>query len=93
MRRAGILMPIVTRTGIWTVVALTAATLALGGCGRKGGLDLPPTASAAPTDSSGAPVGAVVADPSFGTDGAPTAAQRGSERGKRSFLLDPLLGN
>ena len=73
------------------MVALAAATLALGGCGRKGGLDLPPTTSAAPADYSGAPFGTMV-DPS-GTDGGPVAAARGGERGKRGFLLDPLLGN
>src|SRR5258708_12062050 len=36
-----------TATG-WAVILLSAAVLALGGCGRKGGLDLPPTASSAP---------------------------------------------
>ena len=30
----------------WAIVLLSAAVLALGGCGRKGTLDLPPTASA-----------------------------------------------
>src|SRR5258707_2937651 len=43
-----------TATG-WAVILLSAAVLALGGCGRKGGLDLPPTASsaavAAPADT------------------------------------------
>jgi len=29
----------------WAVILLSAATLALGGCGRKAGLDLPPNAS------------------------------------------------
>ena len=29
----------------WTIVVLSAAALALGGCGRKAGLDLPPNAS------------------------------------------------
>ena len=32
---------------VW--VALAGATLALGACGRKAGLDLPPSAAAAPT--------------------------------------------
>jgi predicted small lipoprotein YifL len=31
----------------WTIILLSAAVLALAGCGRKGGLDLPPTASSA----------------------------------------------
>ena len=34
-----------TRSG-WAIVVLGAAALALGGCGRKGPLDLPPTAQA-----------------------------------------------
>jgi predicted small lipoprotein YifL len=82
------------RSGIstWTVAGLTAMALVLGGCGRKGGLDLPPTASAQQSDLTVAPSGAV-GDPSFGTDGAPVASARGSDRGKRSFVLDPLLGN
>ena len=33
-----------TRSG-WAIVVLSAAALALGGCGRKGPLDLPPTAA------------------------------------------------
>src|SRR5438270_12283503 len=33
-----------TRSG-WAIIALSAAAIALGGCGRKGPLDLPPTAS------------------------------------------------
>ena len=28
----------------WAIIVLSAAVLALGGCGRKGGLDLPPNA-------------------------------------------------
>ena len=41
----------------WAIILLSAAVLALGGCGRKGGLDLPPNASsqassaAAPADT------------------------------------------
>jgi len=31
----------------WAVILLSAAVLALGGCGRKGGLDLPPNAASA----------------------------------------------
>jgi len=70
--------------------------LALGGCGRKGPLDLPPTAS------SQQPAAAVPADteadqaskpsvfnPSYGADAAPTAG-RGP---KRPFVLDPLLNS
>jgi len=32
----------------WAIIVLSTVALALGGCGRKSGLDLPPSASAAP---------------------------------------------
>ena len=78
----------------WAIILLSATVLVLGGCGRKGPLDLPPTASSQP------PAAAVQGDteadqaskpsvfnPSYGADAAPTAG-RGP---KRSFVLDPLL--
>ena len=71
--------------------------LALGGCGRKGPLDLPPNAASAQT-----PVQAPATDteaeqaskpgvfnPSYGTDAPPTAP-RGT---KKPFILDPLLNS
>jgi predicted small lipoprotein YifL len=77
----------------WALILLGATVLALGGCGRKGPLDLPPTAS------SQAPA-AVQSDPrvdeaskpsvfnsSYGADAPPTA----SKGPKRPFVLDPLL--
>ena len=77
------------------MILLSAAVLALGGCGRKGGLDLPPnaqaqadTAAAAPADSDAeAASKPSVFNPYYGTD-APPAAPKGS---KKSFILDPLL--
>ena len=70
--------------------------LALAGCGRKGPLDLPPTASAptasvapGPTDDAQAAAKPSLFDPSYGTNAAP-AAPRGK---KQPFVLDPLLGN
>ena len=69
--------------------------LALGGCGRKGGLDLPPNASNASAQSAAADSEAEraaqpgVYNPGFGSDAAPEAA-RGK---KKPFILDPLLGN
>ena len=72
--------------------------LALGGCGRKGPLDLPPTASSQQQQSAAAAHAETEADPankpsvfnpSFGADAAPTAG-RGP---KRSFVLDPLLNS
>jgi predicted small lipoprotein YifL len=74
------------------VVAATA--LALAGCGRKGGLDLPPGA-AATADTEAAQVEAETAakggvfDPSFGANAPPVAAKGR----KKAFLLDPLLND
>ena len=78
----------------WALVFLTAATLALAGCGRKGGLDLPPSASdqaraaAASEDQArdSATKGSLF-DPSYGMNRDPEAA-KGT---KKSFILDPLL--
>ncbi len=81
----------------WSVVLLGAVALALGGCGRKGPLDLPPTASSPTAANAAAPVDTDAAaasrpsvfNPSYGADAAPTAP-KGS---KKPFILDPLLGN
>ena len=77
----------------WAIVLLSAAVLALGGCGRKAGLDLPPNAAAqqsavAPADSDAeAAARPSVFNPYYGSD-APPAAAKGS---KKAFVLDPLL--
>jgi predicted small lipoprotein YifL len=77
----------------WAIVLLSAAVLALGGCGRKAGLDLPPNAAAqqsatAPADSDAeAAAKPSVFNPYYGGD-APPAAAKGN---KKSFILDPLL--
>jgi predicted small lipoprotein YifL len=70
------------------------AALALGGCGRKGVLDLPPNASPqaaaaaqADADHERAASRPSVFDPSYGAD-APPAAPKGR---KKAFVLDPLL--
>jgi predicted small lipoprotein YifL len=74
------------------MVLLAAVVLTLGGCGRKGPLDLPPTGSqssnVAPTDTAGQQaVTPSVFNSTYGTDAAP-AAPKGA---KKSFILDPLL--
>jgi predicted small lipoprotein YifL len=73
---------------------LSAAVLALGGCGRKGPLDLPPTASSqqpagahAETEAA-QPSQASVFNPNYGTD--TPATPKGQ---KKPFILDPLLNN
>jgi len=80
-------------------LGLTA--LALAGCGRKGPLDLPPTASSQPLASSQAPAAIPsdpaaaqaskpsVFDPSYGADAPPTAGKGP----KRPFALDPILNS
>ncbi len=82
-----------TRQG-WAIVLLSAAVLALGGCGRKGGLDLPPNtppqaAAAAQADADHEPAASApsVYNPYYGSD-APPAATKGT---KKPFILDPLL--
>src|ERR1700755_2106569 len=76
----------------WAIILLSVTTLALGGCGRKGGLDLPPNAQnassqAAATDSEAerrAQPG--VFNPGFGSDAQPEVP-KGK---KKSFIMDPL---
>ena len=79
----------------WALIVLGAVALGLGGCGRKGPLDLPPTASSQPAaavqsdpaaDQASKPS---VFDPSYGANAPPTAG-RGP---KKSFALDPLLNS
>jgi predicted small lipoprotein YifL len=80
----------------WAVVVLSVVAISLGGCGRKGALDLPPSASGAnaavaepaaqDTEQEAANKGSVF-NPTYGTD-APPAAAKGT---KRPFILDPLL--
>ena len=80
----------------WAIVLLSAVVLALGGCGRKGGLDLPPNASAQATAAETADAEAEraaskpsVFNPSYGTDAPPTAPKGR----KKPFVLDPLLND
>jgi predicted small lipoprotein YifL len=76
---------------------LCATALALGGCGRKGPLDLPPTASnTAPTaQTTGSDTETERAsqpslfNSTYGTDAAP-AAPKGT---KKPFILDPILNS
>jgi predicted small lipoprotein YifL len=78
----------------WAIILLGTAVLALGGCGRKGGLDLPPNASAQATAEEAAEAERAaskpsVFNPSYGTD-APPSAPKGR---KKPFVLDPLLND
>lgn len=79
----------------WAIIVLSLSALALSGCGRKGPLDLPPTASNASTANIAVPTDTEteaqktpsVFNPTYGAD-APPAATKGT---KKSFILDPLL--
>jgi predicted small lipoprotein YifL len=81
----------------WAIILLSAAVLALGGCGRKGMLDLPPNATSAQAtaaeqadaEAARAASKPSVFNPSYGTDAGPVAP-RGS---KKTFVLDPLLND
>ncbi len=68
--------------------------LALAGCGRKGPLDRPPTASLPPPAATQADADAQraaskpsVFDPTYGSEAPPTAPKGA----KKAFVLDPLL--
>lgn len=79
----------------WAIIVLSLTALALAGCGRKGPLDLPPTASSASTANIAAPTDTEaeaqktpsVFNPTYGAEAGP-AAPKGK---KKSFILDPLL--
>ncbi|WP_398482755.1 lipoprotein [Tardiphaga sp.] len=79
----------------WALLVLTAAALALGACGRKGGLDLPPQAAATPMGTA-APASDPDANSAAAKGSAMTSSNEPDEvraaRGrKRSFFLDPIL--
>jgi len=79
----------------WAIILLSVTALALGGCGRKAGLDLPPNApalSAAPATADTETERAAqpgVFNSTYGSEAAPVA----SKGRKKPFVLDPLLGN
>jgi predicted small lipoprotein YifL len=80
----------------WAIILLSGAVLSLGGCGRKGPLDLPPHGTAAqpvaaePTDTErDAAAKPTVFNPTYGADAGPVA----SKGTKKSFVLDPLLNS
>jgi len=73
----------------WAVILLTAATLALAGCGRKGPLDLPPNAPPEPAAAQQQPPSTpgTLFNPSPEQNREPVA----SKGERKSFILDPLL--
>ena len=89
----------------WALLVLTVAALALAGCGRKAGLDLPPNAagpqSSGPQSSGPQSSAAPAVDPDVeaaASKGTVFDPSYGTERGpvaargrKRPFILDPIL--
>ena len=81
----------------WALILLSAAALTLGGCGRKGPLDLPPTASGQPPAAAVQPDATAAQqasqpslfNPNYGSDQLPVAGKGP----KRPFALDPLLNS
>jgi predicted small lipoprotein YifL len=89
----------------WAALVLFAVTLALAGCGRKGGLDLPPNgtptqpsalfgtqpqpAGQARTDVDAEAARESLFNSSSAADQSPVAAKGRN----KPFVLDPLLGN
>jgi predicted small lipoprotein YifL len=79
----------------WALILLGTAALVLSGCGRKGPLDLPPTASGQQPAAAVQPDPAATAEASkpnlfnsnYGSDQLPVAGKGP----KRPFALDPLL--
>ena len=79
----------------WAIVVLSAVALALGGCGRKGGLDLPPNAASAQAtaaeqadaEAERAASKPSVFNPTYGAESGPVAPKGR----KKAFVLDPLL--
>ena len=77
--------------------AALGAALALGGCGRKGPLDPPPSAAISQPPSADQPSLGENNDPSFGSfrraPPATAAAQptQPATPDKRTFILDPLI--
>jgi predicted small lipoprotein YifL len=75
------------------VVLLAAAVLALAGCGRKGPLDLPPSASPDAVAAAQANADHEPAPQPNIFNAAPDTAPTAPKGTKRAFVLDPLLGN
>ena len=81
----------------WALILLGTTALALSGCGRKGPLDLPPTAYSQQPAAAVQPDAAASAEASkptlfnsnYGSDQLPVAGKGP----KRPFALDPLLNS
>lgn len=92
--------PSVNRWSRIAVAAVLTGALGLGACGRKGPLDLPPSAALPPAPAAAPAAG--VADryapaPAIGAPGTAVAADAAPAAAaapppKKTFILDPLIG-
>jgi predicted small lipoprotein YifL len=79
-------------SGGWAVIVLMVAALSLGACGRKGPLDLPPTANAPTANVAPDTEADAAAKPGL-FNASPDSGPVAPKGAKRPFILDPLLGN
>ena len=77
----------------WTVVLLAATVLALAGCGRKGPLELPPTASPEAVAAAQANADHEPAPKPSLFDPNPEPSPTAPKGAKKPFVLDPLLNS
>jgi predicted small lipoprotein YifL len=77
----------------WTVVLLATVALALAGCGRKGPLDLPPSASPEAVAAAQANADHEPAPKPSLFDPNPQPSPTAPKGTKKSFLLDPILNS
>jgi len=80
-------------SGGWAVIVLCVAALSLGACGRKGPLDLPPTASTANVAPTSVDTETEVAAKPGLFNATPESVPVAPKGSKKPFVLDPLLGN
>jgi predicted small lipoprotein YifL len=84
---------------LFVVGLLSVMTFALGACGRKAGLDQPPSASAVPTANEGGaavvepqPKSAAAVQPNLFNAGNPADRMQYAPRGQaKPIILDPIL--
>ncbi|MBR1220728.1 hypothetical protein JQ557_22190 [Bradyrhizobium sp. U87765 SZCCT0131] len=73
------------------LVLLAVAALTLGACGRKSGLDLPPSAAASPTAQAAPETPGAAGDALFGSPAASERVGNVPKGQKKPFILDPIL--
>jgi predicted small lipoprotein YifL len=75
----------------WAIILLSVTALALGGCGRKGGLDLPPNAPPQASATSDTETERAAQPGVFNSTHGAEAGPSAPKGSKKKFILDPLL--